>query len=149
MIQITIQIWIAEDQFKLIFFKLGFTVSWRATLQSVVALSTTEAEYMALSEAAKEGKWLMMICSELGFNFKSYKLYCKAQSAICLVNNAVHHGRTKHMDFKYHFIRNKVTEGFVNLIKVHITLNDADFLTKCLPCPTFQRCFEMAKILAW
>lgn len=116
------------------------------TSHTAVVLSTTEAEYMALIEAAKESKWLMMICGELGFNFKSYKLYCKAQSAICLVNNAVHHGRTKHMDFKYHFIRDKVTEGFVNLIMVHITLNDADFLTKCLPCPAFQRGLEMSKI---
>lgn len=126
----------------------GNTVSWRATLQSVVALSTTEAEYMALTEAAKEGKWLMMLCGELGFEFKSYTLYCDAQSAICLAKNAVHHGRTKHMDTKYHFIRDKVQEGSVNLLKVHTTLNAADFLTKCLPGPAFQKGLELAKILA-
>lgn len=52
------------------------------------------------------------------------------------------------MDSKYHFIRDKVTKGSINLIKVHTTLNAADFLTKCLPGPAFQRGLEMAKILA-
>lgn len=103
---------------------------------------------MALTRTAKEGKWLVMICGELGFDFKRYKLYYNAQSAICLANNAFYHDRTKHMDSKYHFIRDKVHEGSVNLIKVHTTLNAADFLTKCLPGPTFQRCLELAKILA-
>ena len=117
-------------------------------MSSVVALSTTKAEYMTFTGASKECKWLMMICGELGFNFKSYKLYCNVQSAICLANDAVHHGRTKHMDSKYHFILDKVHEGSVNLIKVHTPLNAADFLTKCLPGPSFQRCLELAKILA-
>ena len=69
----------------------GNTVSWRSSLQHVVSLSTTEAEYMALSEATKEGLWLREFCSELGFDSESFKLDCDSQSAICLAKNSVHH----------------------------------------------------------
>ena len=97
---------------------------------------------MALTEAAKEGKWLMMICSELGFNFKSYKLYCDAQSAICLAKNAVHHERTKHVVNKIHFIRDIVDFGLVKIHKIHTTLNLADMLTKGLPGNAFEKYLE-------
>ena len=126
----------------------GNTVSWRSTLQSVVALSTTEAEYMALTEAAKEGKWLLKICDELGFKFSSFKLFCDSQSAVCLAKNAVYHFRTKHMDTKYNFIRDKVREGLVDLQKVHTTLNASDFLTKSLPGNAFERCLGQLKLVA-
>ena len=66
-------------------------MSWRSSLQHVVALSTTEAEYMALYEATKEGLWLREFCSELGFDSESFKLHCDSQSAICLAKNSVHH----------------------------------------------------------
>ncbi|MBW1279388.1 Ty1/Copia family ribonuclease HI, partial [Escherichia coli] len=60
----------------------GNTVSWRSTLQHVAALSTTEAEYMALSKATKEGLWLKEFREELGLKVESFKLYYDSQSAI-------------------------------------------------------------------
>ncbi|CAL9238501.1 unnamed protein product [Arabidopsis halleri] len=125
----------------------GNTVSWRSSLQHVVALSTTEAEYMALTEAAKEGIWLQKICSELGFDSESFKLNCDSQSAICLAKNSVHHDRTKHIATKVHFIRDLVNDGSVNITKIHTTLNPADMLTKGLPRNAFEKCLVTLKVI--
>ncbi|CAA7023986.1 unnamed protein product [Microthlaspi erraticum] len=91
----------------------GNTVSWRSNLQSVVALSTTEAEYMALSSAVREAIWLKGLCSELGFDAGAVKIHCDSQSALALAKNSVYHERTKHIATKYHFIRDIVAEGTV------------------------------------
>ena len=125
----------------------GNTVSWRSCLQQVVALSTTEAEYMALAEATKEGIWLLSMCEELGFKTDSFKLNCDSQSAICLAKNSVHHDRTKHIARKYHFIRDIVEQGSVKVQKVHTTENAADMLTKCLPGKSFEKCLGLLKVI--
>ncbi|GKA44372.1 retrotransposon protein, putative, ty1-copia subclass [Tanacetum coccineum] len=83
----------------------GCVVRWKATLQHVVALSTTEAEYMALTEAVKESIWLKGLLIELGVNLKSVIVNCDNQSAIHLSRNAMFHERTKHINVRYHFIR--------------------------------------------
>ena len=117
----------------------GNTVSWRSTLQHVVALSTTEAEYMASSEATKEGLWLREFCGELGFNSECFKLNCHSQSAICLAKNSVHHDMTKHVANKIHFIRDIVDFGMVKILKIHTSLNPADLLTKSLLGGAFEK----------
>ncbi|XP_048613321.1 secreted RxLR effector protein 161-like [Brassica napus] len=66
----------------------GNTVSWKSCLQSVVALSTTKAEYMAM-KAAKEAMWLKEICAELGFKQQGIKLYCDSQSALALAIQSI------------------------------------------------------------
>ena len=124
----------------------GNTVSWKSSLQDVVALSTTEAEYMALTTAAKEAIWLRRLCGELGFEQESVKIHCDSQSAIALAKNHVHHERTKHIDTKYHFIRDVVAEGKVHLSKIHTSKNPADFLTKALPGPKFDLCCDLLNI---
>ena len=86
----------------------GNTISQRSNLQSVVALSTTEAEYMALSIATKEAVWLKAICEELGLQTCSVKMHCDSQSALALAKNIVFHEKTKHVANKYHFIRDIV-----------------------------------------
>jgi hypothetical protein len=72
--------------------------SWRSTLQSAVALSTTEVEYMAVTEAFKEAIWLHGLIEDLGIVQEHMDVHCGSQSAICLVKNQVHHSRTKHID---------------------------------------------------
>uniref|UniRef100_A0A1J3I7B7 Retrovirus-related Pol polyprotein from transposon TNT 1-94 n=2 Tax=Noccaea caerulescens TaxID=107243 RepID=A0A1J3I7B7_NOCCA len=124
----------------------GNTVSWRSNLQSVVALSTTEAEYMALSSAVKEAIWLKSLCEELGFGAGAVKIHCDSQSALALAKNSVHHERTKHIATKYHFIRDIVADGTVKLFKIHTSRNPADFLTKALPGPKFQLCCDLVNI---
>lgn len=82
----------------------GNTVSWRSGLQHIVALFTTEAKYMALVEATKEGLWLKGITSEFGFQQKKVEIFCDSQSALCLAQNSVFHERTKHIDVRLDFI---------------------------------------------
>ncbi|CAA7036548.1 unnamed protein product [Microthlaspi erraticum] len=121
----------------------GNTVSWRSNLQSVVALSTTEAEYMALTSATKEAIWLKGICEELGFDAGAVMIHCDSQSALALAKNAVHHERTKHIATKFHFIRDIVADGIIKLYKIHTSRNPADFLTKALPGPKFELCRDL------
>jgi len=73
-------------------------VSWKETLQPAVDLSTTEAEYMALTKAIKEGIWLKGLISNLGFPQQKTIIFCDNLSAICLAKDHVHHERTKHVD---------------------------------------------------
>ena len=70
-----------------------------------MALSTTEAEYVALTEAIKEGMWLQGITKELGFKEHVVTVHCDSQSAIHLSKNSAFHERTKHIDVRLHFVR--------------------------------------------
>ncbi|WVZ05356.1 hypothetical protein V8G54_018702 [Vigna mungo] len=107
-----------------VFTLFGTAVSWRSTLQSVVALSTTEAEYYDLAEGVKEALWLK--------GLKSVCVHCDSQSAIHLANHQIYHSRTKHIDVKLHFVRNIVESGDVQICKIASEENPTDMLTKPL-----------------
>ena len=79
----------------------GGAVSWQSRLQKTVALSTTEAEYMAAVEAGKEVLWMKDFISELGIRQEEYRLYCDSQRAIHLAKNAAYHSRMKHIQRRY------------------------------------------------
>jgi len=79
-------------------------VGWPCTLQSTVALSMTEVEYMALTEALKEAIWLQGLMDDLEIEQDFLLVHCDSVSAIYLAKNQVYHTRTKHIDFKYHFV---------------------------------------------
>jgi hypothetical protein len=81
-----------------IFSLCGSAVSWKASLQSVVALSTTEAEYVASTEGVKEAIWMRGHVSELGVPHDVLKVYCDSHSAICLTKNDMFQFKTKHID---------------------------------------------------
>ena len=121
----------------------GCTVSWKSTLQHVVALSTTEAEYIALTEAIKEALWLKGLLGELGFQQDSVEVLCDSQSAIHLSKNQVFHERTKHIDVRLHFIREVLSGGKVQVKKVITEENAADMLTKSMPALKFQHCLGL------
>ena len=72
-------------------------VSWKSTLQSIVALFTTEAEYMAITEAVKEAIWLQGLLDDLGVGQKQVTAFCDSQSAIHLAKHQVYHAWTNHM----------------------------------------------------
>nr|AAC62132.1 copia-like retroelement pol polyprotein [Arabidopsis thaliana] len=112
----------------------------------VVALSSTEAEYMALTDGAKEAIWLKGHVSELGFVQKTVNIHCDSQSAIALAKNAVYHERTKHIDVKYHFIRDLVNNGEVQVLKIDTEDNPADIFTKVLPVSKFQDALELLRV---
>ncbi|KAL5778179.1 hypothetical protein ACOSP7_011105 [Xanthoceras sorbifolium] len=122
-------------------------VSWKSTLQSTVALSTTEAEYMAVTEAVKEAIWLQGLLKDLGFGQKHVKVHCDSQSAICLAKNQVYHVRTKHIDVRYHFVREILEEDQILLQKIHTAENPADMMTKVVTSIKFQHCLDLINIL--
>ena len=118
-------------------------VSWKSTLQSSVTLSTTEAEYMALTSAAKESIWLKGLVGELGISQDYATMYCDRLSAICLAKDQVYHDRTKHIDVRYHFLR---TDKRVKVKKIGTADNPADFFTKSVPVSKFKHCLDLLNI---
>ena len=111
------------------------TVVWRSSKQQTVALSTMEAEYMALTDAAKEIKWIRQLFDELHYGITprpSTILKTDNQGALALAKNPVHHTRSKHIDIKHHYIRETIAQGIVWLKHVSTSDMAADFLTKPL-----------------
>ena len=84
---------------------------------------------MAMTEGVKEALWLWGLLDDLGIEQENVNLWCDSQSAIHLAKNQVHHARTKHIDVRYHFVRDVIEEGDISLMKVH-TENSTDMLTK-------------------
>nr|KYP46555.1 Retrovirus-related Pol polyprotein from transposon TNT 1-94 [Cajanus cajan] len=126
-------------------FTLGRTaVSWKSKLQNRVALSTTEAEYIAISEAAKEMIWLKNFLSELGKEQKNAPLFSDSQSAICLAKNPVFHSRCKHIQLRYHFIRELINDEELSLLKISGSENPADMLTKTVTTDKLRLCITSA-----
>jgi hypothetical protein len=124
----------------------GCAISWKATLQSTVALSTTKAEYMAAAEAVKEAIWLRGLVSDLGLQQDDTVVFCDSQSAIHLTKNQMYHERTKHIDVRYHFLREVVTQGDITVKKIATAENPADMLTKPLPILKFKHCLGLIGI---
>ncbi|CAA0823451.1 cysteine-rich RLK (RECEPTOR-like protein kinase) 8 [Striga hermonthica] len=110
----------------------GTAVSWISKLQKIVTLSTTEAEYVAVTEAAKELVWLQNFLNELGRPQEDVALYSDSQSAIHLAKNPAFHSRTKHIEVKYHFIRQLLEKKVLQLKKVPGERNPVDVLTKVI-----------------
>ncbi|GJU90611.1 retrovirus-related pol polyprotein from transposon TNT 1-94, partial [Tanacetum coccineum] len=128
------------------FFVQGCVVSWNATLQHVVALSNTEAEYMALTEAVKEAIWLRGLLEELGVELNIVAINCDNQGAIHLSQNHVFHERTKHINVHYHFIREVLETKTVKVLKVGTEHNAADALTKVVHGLKLQHCLELLNV---
>ena len=128
-------------------FKLwNSTISWKSSLQHVVALLTTDAECIAISEAIKEAMWLKGLVSELlGVEVKA-TLMCDSQSAIHLSKNHAHHERTKHIDIRYHFIRQVIENKSVILTKVSGEENTADIFTKAVPVSKLKLYLDILKL---
>lgn len=117
----------------------GNLVTWRSKKQTVVARSSVEAEFRAMSHGICEGIWLERMMEELKvFKEKSIKLFCDNQAAISIAKNPIHHDRTKHIEIDRHFIKEKIEEGQVRLINTPTRLQIADILTKALPRVNFE-----------
>jgi hypothetical protein len=118
-------------------------IAWNSKLQRTVALSSCEAEYMALREAIKQGLYLKNIAKLVPLIDQSVKpigtLYTDSQSAMELAKNPVHHARSKHIDIQYHFIRENVNNGTISLVYRNTSVLRADGFTKALPTPKFRQ----------
>ncbi|KAM7491962.1 hypothetical protein LguiA_034883 [Lonicera macranthoides] len=122
-------------------FTVGATaVSWLSQLQKIVALSTTEAEYVAMTEASKEMIWLKGLLTKLGFRQTKNALHCDSQSAIHLAKNSAFHSRTKHIGLRYHFVRSLLDDGVLTLQKIQGSKNPADMLTKAVTKDKLELC---------
>lgn len=116
--------------------KTGGAISWASKLQPTVALSSAEAEYMAACAAVQEAIHLRLLMHDLGFEQKEATvIYEDNQGCIALSDNPVFHKRTKHIDIRYHFIRERVTSKEIELKYVATEHQLADLLTKGLPKP--------------
>ena len=122
-------------------------MSWKSSLQSVVALSTTEAEYIALTKAVKKALWLKGLVSRLGQEQESVTVNNDSSSAIQLSKNSKYHDRTKHVDVRMHFIRDEIRSGVINVIKSPSEVNPEDMLTKPLPTIKFSNSLNLIRIV--
>jgi hypothetical protein len=114
-------------------FKYGkCSVSWNSSKQKTVALSSTEAEYVALTNAIKEGVWLKQLLSELGSQDKM-TILCDNKSTICLTNYPEFHSRTKHIDIRFHYVRETIESYSITIGHIPTEKNIADLFTKGLP----------------
>ena len=123
-----------------LFLRNGAAISWLSKIQPTVAASTTEAEYVAASMAAKEAVWLQRLDKELGGTGAAVPLKCDNQGAIAMMRNPTSSARTKHIDVCHHFIREKVEEGRIKVDHVGTAEMMADSLTKPLATVAFGTC---------
>lgn len=114
------------------FLMQGGSISWCSKKQQTVALSTTEAEYMALSTTVQEALWLRQFFNEFGAENHGTIINCDNRSALDLASSNGYHARTKHIDVRHHFLRQHVESQ--EIVLNHVGTNDmvADVLTKPL-----------------
>ncbi|GJT07958.1 retrovirus-related pol polyprotein from transposon TNT 1-94 [Tanacetum coccineum] len=113
-------------------------VSWSSKKQRSTAISTTEAEYIAMSGCYAQILWMRSQLKDYRFNFNKIPLYYDNKSAIALCCNNVQHSRSKHIDIRHHFIREQVENRVVELYFVETNYQLADILTKALPRERFE-----------
>ncbi|GJU14314.1 hypothetical protein Tco_1142280 [Tanacetum coccineum] len=105
-------------------------ISWQCKKQTIVATSTTEAEYVAAANCYGQVLWIQNQMLDYGFNFMNTKIYIDNESTICIVKNPVFHSKTKHIEIRHHFIRDAYEKKLIQVLKIHTDDNVADLLTK-------------------
>ncbi|GJT70234.1 putative ribonuclease H-like domain-containing protein [Tanacetum coccineum] len=113
-------------------------ISWQCKKQTIVANSTTEAEYVAAASCYEQVIWIQNQMLDYGYNFMNTKIFIDNESIICIVKNPVFHSKTKHIEIRHHFIRDSNKKKLIQMIKIHIDQNVADLITKALDVGRFQ-----------
>nr|GEV53194.1 retrovirus-related Pol polyprotein from transposon TNT 1-94 [Tanacetum cinerariifolium] len=113
-------------------------VSWMSKKQNCTTMSSAEAEYVALSVSCAQVMWIRTQLQDYGFNYNKIPLYCDSQSAIAISCNPVQHSRTKHIYTRYHFIKEQVENGIIELYFVRTEYQLADMFIKALPEDRFK-----------
>ena len=126
----------------------GAPISWCSKKQDVVALSTCEAEYITACSIACQACWLSSLLEELGIvTTDVVKLLVDSKSAIDLAKNLVSHGRSKHIETKFHFLKDQVTKGKIKLVPCKTEIQLVDIFTKALKIDRFKELRMMMNIL--
>ncbi|GJT22033.1 putative ribonuclease H-like domain-containing protein [Tanacetum coccineum] len=107
-------------------------ISWQCKKQTVVATSSTEAEYVAAASCYGQVLWIQNQMLDYGYNFMHTMINIDNNSTICIVKNPVSHTKTKHIEIRYHFIRDCNDKKLIQVVKIHTDNNFADLLTKAL-----------------
>jgi len=125
----------------------GGPISRSAKCQAIVALSTTEAEYMALTCAAQQALWMFSFMSKVSLKCKFPAiLHGDNAASIALSLNTKGHACAKHINIHHHYIREQVVEGEIELVQILSEENLADILTKLLPHITHQKFIQALKL---
>ena len=130
---------VITQQIKLFNIFLDALIAWKSKLQDEVTLSSTEAEYTALSEVNTMIKHIKQILKFLGIGYKEpTRIFVDNTGAIFLANNWVTSSRTKHIDVKYHFICETIEDGQVEFVYIRTSENPADMFTKNLSSDKYE-----------
>nr|GFB11102.1 copia protein [Tanacetum cinerariifolium] len=113
-------------------------VSWSSKKQDCTLMSSTESEYVSLSACCAQVLWMRTQLTDYGFHFDKIPMYCDSKAAIAISCNPVQHSDTKHIDIRYHFIKEKVEKGIIELFFVETEYQLADLFTKALPEERFK-----------
>ncbi|GJW01353.1 retrovirus-related pol polyprotein from transposon TNT 1-94 [Tanacetum coccineum] len=113
-------------------------VSWSSKKQDCTSMSIAEAEYVSLSACCAQVLWLRTQLTDYGFHFDKIPMYCDSKAAIAISCNPVQHSHTKHIDVRYHFIKEQVENGIVELFFVGTEYQLADLFTKALSEDRFK-----------
>jgi hypothetical protein len=117
-----------------VFVMAGAPVCWSSKHQATVALSTVEAEYIVLTRAAQQQKWMYGWMAEVGLRQElPGTVYCDNRGAVDLTKNTKSHSKVKHIDIRHHFVRELVQKGELKVDFIRGTENPADLFTKPLP----------------
>jgi hypothetical protein len=114
-------------------------VSWASKKQNSVALSTTEYEYIVVGHCCAQLLWMRQTLRDYGYKLSKVPLLCDNESAICMVDNPVEHSRTKHIDSRYHFLRDHQQKGDIKIAYVNTNNQLVDIFTKPLDEKTFSK----------
>ena len=101
---------------------------------------------MAISEACKEAIWLRGLYTELCGDDSCTTIFCDSQSAICLTKDQMFHERTKHIDMRYHFIRDVIALGDIKVCKINTHFHTTDMMTKLVPTTKFELCSSLVGV---
>ncbi|GKD44990.1 putative ribonuclease H-like domain-containing protein, partial [Tanacetum coccineum] len=122
-------------------------ISWQCKKQTVVANSTTEAEYIAASNCCGQVLWIQNQLLDYGYNFMQTKIHIDNKSTIFIVKNHVFHSKTKHIEIRHHFMRDSNEKNIIQMIKIHTDQNVADLLTKAFDVSRFEYLIASIKML--
>ncbi|GJW88805.1 retrovirus-related pol polyprotein from transposon TNT 1-94 [Tanacetum coccineum] len=113
-------------------------ISWQCKKQTVVATSTTEAEYVGTASCCGQVLWIQNQLLDYGYDFMNTVINIDNNSTICIIENHVQHSKTKHIEIRHHFIRDCNAKKLIQMVKIHTDYNVADLLTKGFDAGRFQ-----------
>ncbi|GJS44009.1 putative ribonuclease H-like domain-containing protein [Tanacetum coccineum] len=122
-------------------------ISWQCKKQTVVATSTTKAEYVAAASCCGQVLWIQNQLLDYGYNFMNTVIYINNTSTICIIENPVQHSKTKHIEIRHHFIRDCNAKKLIQMAKIDTQHNVADLLTKGFDAGRFQYLVSSIRML--